>query len=488
MKRKRMRTSVVLLTLTALLAGCSSGAGTGTQAPAANAGANAGANAEAPPADNAAANAGGEAGSGNEGGGGAAAEEPIWTETDMTGTVTFWTFSTFYGDIVKEFNKVFPNIKVNVSAIDFGAMHDKLQTTLAAGKGAPDVAQVEQGQFVRYLKGDVLEDLLQQPYDAGKYKDDTTEYNWVRWMNQDNTKLLGMPWDVTPSVLYYRADIFEELGLPSDPTELGEYIQDPENWLAVEETLAANGKFGTEWRDGPIHWAGDALGYFDKDYNWLRNNDELVKILDVTKRQNQLKATPHISGLFDDKGKALTKSGKLASMVLGSWGARDIAKTFPDQKGKWRASRLPMGISFGGGGSAFIIPKQVPDANKKAAWKFVEFMQRSEDAWKLFMKQSVQPGWKSIAAKDWYAGVTNDYFGGQADYALYTEVAESLQPKKLTTLDGKAWDIWLKGVLEALDKNVDSKTELNKIESEIKRKLGPDIEKLKNEQAAASGS
>ena len=90
-------------------------------------------------------------------------------------------------------------------------LHNKLQTTLAAGKGAPDVALVEQGQFPRYSTGGVSMILLQPPYNAGKYKEEVSEYNWNRWSSIHGSQLLGMPWNVTPSVTYYRADIFEEL-------------------------------------------------------------------------------------------------------------------------------------------------------------------------------------------------------------------------------------------------------------------------------------
>ncbi|MFC5652581.1 ABC transporter substrate-binding protein [Paenibacillus solisilvae] len=480
MKGLRSKGFIFLLVLAFVLSACSSGTpkteGTnnGTNEPAANTTGNA-----AEPADTNAAN---DPKADNKAEEGTAAEKV--TDPNMSGNVTFWTFTAdIYKPIIKEFNKVYPNIKINLVGIDFGGMHDKLQTTLAAGKGAPDVAQVEQGQFPRYLKGDVLEDLLKPPFNAGQYKDDTSEYNWIRWMSQDNSKLYGMPWDVTPGVLYYRADIFEELGIESDPEALAEVIADGDGWINVVETLTANKKYGMEWRDGPVHWAGDVTGYFDKDFNWLRNTDELVQVLDVTKRQNQLKVAPHMSGMYDDKGKALTKSGQLTAMALGSWGARDIAKIFPDQKGKWRATALPLNISVGMGGSTFVFPKQASAANKEASWKFVEWMQFSEEAWKIFVANSVQPGWKSITQLGWYQELKNDYLGGQNDFALYSSLADRIPPRKITALDGKAWDIWLKGVLNALDKNVDSKTTLNNIEDEIKRKLTPEIDKLKKELA-----
>lgn len=401
---------------------------------------------------------------------------------DMKGEITVWAFTDkAFQENAAAFNKEYPNIKVNTVIMDFGAMHDKLQTTLAAGTGAPDVAEVEQGQFPRYMTGNVLEDLLQPPYNAGQYKNDVSKYNWERWMSIDGKKLLGMPWDVTPTVYYYRSDIFEELGLPSEPEDLGTYIQDSENFLNLVQKLKASGKYAFEWKDGPIHWAGDEIGYFDSNMNWLRkaDNEKLVKILDVTKRGAQIGWAPHIGGLFDDKGKQMVKKGDLVGMAVGSWGAREIEKSFPELKGKWRATNLPLDINYGGGGSSFVMPSQ--SKNKEAAWAYIEWSMRSENAWKIWTNYSIEPGWKNIAALPWYSDHKSDYLGGQQDYKFYESLVDKIPVRRLTPLDGKGWEIWLAGVLNAIEKNVDSKTTLQKIQDDAQSKLSPLVEKLKQD-------
>ena len=406
-------------------------------------------------------------------------ENAFVPNSDIKGEITVWSFvEKASNDVAVEFNKEFPNIKVNTVILDFMGLHDKLQTTLAAGSGAPDVAVVEQGQFPRYMTGNVLEDLLQAPYDAGKYKADVSEYNWSRWMSIDGSKLLGMPWDVTPQVYYYRADIFEELGLPSEPEELGEYMQDADNFMNVIQILKANGKYAFEWKDGPIHWAGDELGYFDADMNWLRtaDNEKLIKLLDITKLGAQLGWAPHIGGLFDETGKQMVKSGELVGMALGSWGARELEIAFPELSGKWRATTLPLNINFGGGGSTFVIPAQ--SENKEAAWAYVEWSMRSENAWKVWTSNSIQPGWSNIAALPWYSEHKSEFLGGQEDYKFYEQLVGLIPVKRLTPLDGDGWGIWLEGVLNAIDKNVDSKTTLQQIQDNAKAKLTPKIEKL----------
>lgn len=396
---------------------------------------------------------------------------------DISGQVTMWAFNEkVFEEIGAAFMKEYPNIKVNTVVMPFADLHDKLQTTLAAGSGAPDVAEVEMYQFSRYMTGNVLENLLAEPYNAGQYKDLVSDFNWERWMTPDSKKLLGMPWDMTPGVYYYRADIFEELGLPSDPTELGDYMQDPENWMNLVQVLKANGKYFMEWTDGPIVWAGDEVGYFDGQLNWTRNTDKMVQVMDLTKRGNQLGWAPHI-GYGSDEGKQLVKKGDLVGIVAGSFGAREIANTFPELSGKWRVTRLPAGINVGMGGSSFVMPSQ--GKNKEAAWAYMQWCMRSEEAWKIWTKYSIQPGYKDIAQKDWYINTKNEYLGGQEEYKLYEGLKDSIPVKHLTPIDGKGWEVFIAAVGDALKKNTDSKTVMQKIQEDALAKAAPDIEKFK---------
>ncbi|MEV5026975.1 ABC transporter substrate-binding protein [Paenibacillus sp. LPE1-1-1.1] len=471
--KKMASTFIFMLAMIMLVTACSSGAGTntvnnGTENTPANAGSTNEAATNEPAAENA------ESGD-------AVAKSTV--DPSISGEVTFWTFldnKEKDAALQKAFNEVYPNIKLKTIFVPFADLHDKLQTTLAAGKGAPDVALVEQGQFTRYSTGNVLEDLLQPQYDAGKYQSLVSEYNWNRWSSIDGSKLLGMPWDVTPAVTYYRADIFEELGLPSDPAELGEYIQDPDNFFTLAQTLKANGKYSMEWRDSPVHWLGDSVGYYDSEMNWVRNTDEFVKFLDISKQVNQLKIAPH-DGIYSDKGKQRVKKGESPMYVAGTFGARDLEINFPDQKGKWRATTMPFGLNVGMGGSTFVIPSQ--SGNKDAAWAFVEFITTSEAAWKLWIEQSVQPDYKHITSQEWYINHTNPYLGDQEDYKFYNELASLIPVRRYTRLDGLAWPLWVEGVLAALDKNIDSKTAIQQTQENIENKLKAEKEKLVKELA-----
>ena len=165
------------------------------------------------------------------------------------------------------------------------------------------------------------------------------------------------------------------------------------------------------------------------------DNEKLVKILDATKRGAQIGWAPHIGGLFDDKGKQMVKKGDLVGTAVGSSGAREIEKSFPELKGKWRATNLPLDINYGGGGSSFAMPSQ--SKNKEAAWAYMEWSMHYENAWKIWTNYSIEPGWKNIAALPWYSDHKSDYLGGQQDYNFDESLVDKIPVRRLTPLDGK---------------------------------------------------
>nr|WP_144927385.1 extracellular solute-binding protein [Paenibacillus bovis] len=399
---------------------------------------------------------------------------------ETEGEIDFWTWSPdFYEDMIAEFNKTYPNIKVKLSVMATGELHDKLSTTLAAGSGACDVCMIEVGNFPRFVVGDLLEDLFQPPYDIGRYEDLVPDFIWHQWRSLDGKKMYGIPNGIAPGVWFYREDIYEQMGFPNDPEELGEFLQDEDNFMQMAQTFAANDMYIMEFNDSPFIHMSDMIGYYDNDLNYLRNTNELADMLDLVKKGAQLNWAPHMSGLYSDEGKQLLKQGKLVSLPQGAWAARALSNAVPEQEGKWRATRMPLGNTNTIGGSTYVIPAQ--SNNKEAAWAWLEWLNLSEDAWKIFTQNNLQPAWRHIVETPWYQESTNPFLGDQKANALYAEISE-LTPRRIwTPLDGKTWPIFIDEINKSIANNIDSKTTLQTIENNVMKQLGADIEKLKED-------
>ncbi len=75
-------------------------------------------------------------------------------------TLTWWAWAPQDKQLVTAFEKVYPNIKVNLVNAGTGtAEYTKLQNAIKAGSGVPDIAQVEYYALPQFALGGSLADL-----------------------------------------------------------------------------------------------------------------------------------------------------------------------------------------------------------------------------------------------------------------------------------------------------------------------------------------
>ncbi len=73
--------------------------------------------------------------------------------------LVFWGFATnrnnWYGALAEKYKEeVNPDVNIDIQEIAYQEMHDKVLTTLVAGTGAPDLADIEISRFGQYVKGE----------------------------------------------------------------------------------------------------------------------------------------------------------------------------------------------------------------------------------------------------------------------------------------------------------------------------------------------
>ena len=181
-----------------------------------------------------------------------------------------WSFvdahNEFYGKMVEKWNEQNPDKQLNVtfSTYPYSDMHNKLMMSLQAGSGAPDMCDVEIGQFPNYTGDDTplysLNDAL-APYEA-----DVVQSRLDVYSKEDGTRI-GVPTHVGASVMYWNAELLESYDLDyksvktwDDYTALGEELKEKSNgevfltsvdtggvdwmWIAMAE-------YGEDWTGGP---------------------------------------------------------------------------------------------------------------------------------------------------------------------------------------------------------------------------------------------
>ncbi len=338
--------------------------------------------------------------------------------------------------IIPGFNEKYPNVKVELNFQQTTDHHQQLSTALAAGTGAPDVAMLEQAWVGRYKDGGGFENLLDEPYNAGDLKDDFVQYKWDLATSVDGEKTIGLVWDIGPATLFYRRDVFKEVGLPSEPEEVEKYLSTWDGVLdAAEKVYIPNERWLLPSAFYLYTW-----NYMNRDFY----NDKLELTLDkpgttealeaaITMRKNGWDA--QLPSMWENEATAGLGGGNLCMVVAGCWYGGFLKSWIdPEGAGDWGVSRIPGGIADSNwGGSYLAIPSQ--SKHKGAAWEFVKYALATKEGQNgMFEAVDYFPGYIPAWDDPMY-DEPDPYFGGQKTRQLWVDISKSIQPTFTTLMD-----------------------------------------------------
>lgn len=373
---------------------------------------------------------------------GAAIAEAVEADpTSISGTITVGGWPS--GDdgfkaAMAGFNEKYPNIEVELNFTDTTAHHQALQTALTAGSGAPDVAMVEGAYIAQYKDSKALTDL--NTLGAAELKDDFVAFKWDQAVSSDGSRFVAVPWDLGPTLYYYRTDVFEECGLPTDPDEVAELLSTPEGFLKAAEAVSIPGQ---RWflpsAAYPYQWLFINRDYYDDDLNLVLERDNDLEVLDTCLKIRENGWDMNVD-MWSTEAYAAYQAGTCVTVAAGSWFSGFLKTDIdPDGAGHWGATVLPLGMpATNWGGSFLVIPEE--SQNKEAAWAFVKYMLATAEGQNAMFKAvdyfpAYKPAWD--AAPELYTD-PDDYFGGQAPNSIATKIAADVPVVNNTIMDTTA--------------------------------------------------
>lgn len=366
------------------------------------------------------------------------------------------------------FNEKYPNVKVELVFTDTTSHHQSLQSALVAGSGAPDVAMVEGAYISQYRDSLALCDL--NTLGAAELKDDFVEFKWNQAISSDGKRMVAIPWDLGPTLYYYRTDVFEEVGLPTDPDEVAQLMSTWDGVLKVAEAVSIPGE---RWflpsAAYPYQWMFINRDYFDENLNLqlVRDGDlECLKAcLAIRKNGWDMNVD-----MWSGEAYAAYAAGTCVSVAAGSWFSGFLKTDIdPEGSGHWGATVLPGGMpATNWGGSFLVIPEQ--SQNKEAAWAFVKYMLATSEGQNAMFKAvdyfpAYIPAWSE--APELYTA-PDEYFGGQAPNSIATKIAADV-PVVYNTI----MDVTAEGYLYS---SFNAGAEAGETPEQIRERLGRDIE------------
>jgi multiple sugar transport system substrate-binding protein len=323
-----------------------------------------------------------------------------------------------------------------------GDYHRELQASIAAGRGAPDVAMIEEAWVGRYKDDAGFENLLEAPYNANTLKNDFVEFRWNMATSVDGKQMIGLVWDIGPACFFYNRQVFASVGLPTEPGDVEKHLS---TWEGVLDAARKVYIPGQRWF---VPNAADVFGmifmnrdFYDAKLNLVLERPGVMEALNaaMTIRRNGWDANV---GLWDNETYGYVGGDQLAGLAAGCWYGGFLKSWIaPDGAGKWGICRLPAGIADSNQGGSFLaIPSQ--SGNKDAAWKFIRFALATAKAQNtIFETVDYFPGFRP-AWNDPLYNEADPYFAGQKTRTLWADIANNVRPTPYTLMDSTTeWEL-----------------------------------------------
>lgn len=342
-------------------------------------------------------------------------------------TLTLWYWNRSIDDnLIQSVQKQFPGIRINAQKIG-GDFKSKLKTTLAAGSGGPDIVAFNDWVTELFPSADRFYDL----YDlgAGDIEQDYLDWKWKLGVTPEG-KMIALPMDTGPTALFYRADLFEQAGLPSDPEEVHKLMGTWDDYFAAGQKLqeALGGKVKLTDNIGNIYTQVNAQSdkiYFDKNENFIGEDpsSSMKKAWDLAVKASQMGLLANAS-TFSSEWNAAANNGKIASFVGAVWCKEILMQAAPDTSGKWRVARAPGGDGNNGGSFLAIMKTS---KHPQEAFDVIKWLQNPENQVTSFKEINLFPSAKKALDSD-VMKQKEAFFGGQVTGEIFSESARNVKP------------------------------------------------------------
>ena len=332
--------------------------------------------------------------------------------------VRFWAMGRegeVVAQLIPEFERLNPGIRVEVQQIPFISAHEKLLTAFA-GDATPDVSQLGSSWVAEMVALGALE-----PLDARLRSSPAIDpRDYFQGPMRGNVvagRTWGLPWYADTRLLFYRSDLLHAAGFSAPPASWAEWLRA----MRAIKARAAPGDYAIllpineyepllalalQQRE-PLLRDGDRYGNF-RSPGFTRASDFYFGLF----REGLAPplSNTQISNVHDEFAR-----GRFAFYISGPWQIGEFQRRLPpERQGDWMTAPLPgpngPGASIAGGSSLVIFARS---AHKDAAWRLIEYLSRPDVQLRFFEESGDLPArrsvWRApILARDRYAAAFRD--------------------------------------------------------------------------------
>lgn len=357
---------------------------------------------------------------------GCGGDETTGEDEEVTLTMQGASIESFI-ELAERYEEENPNVTIHTEELNMDDHHNNLFTALSAGEGAPDIATVENSEMDGFQEaGPAFANLYE--LGAEEVEDDYLDWVWEIAENEEGDYLFGIPTDIAPMAMFYRTDVFEEAGLPTDPEEVAEEIDTWDDYLDAAETL--QDEADTTIVDYPYLVTNALKGqmpemYFDEETEDLILEEEpyMREVYDFTV---EMIDEGYIDSVDPEtpEGAQAQRDGNSGTLLAPAWQQGVIQDNAPDAT-EWRVAPLPGDESANWGGSYLTIPAE--SEHQEEAYEFITWALSPENQLEAFNIAGGLPSTPETYEMDDFESYESDYFGGQNTAEIFADEAEDIE-------------------------------------------------------------
>ena len=353
--------------------------------------------------------------------------------TDLKGTITCWTWTAkAIQFITPEFQKMYPNINVEVTPMSWSDAHDKVFVAIASGSGAPDLLTIDSAYIQKFIEQGGLVDMtdyvttVKNKFPAYKIANDS----------DSNGHIFGVPFDCGPVGYYYQKGLVDKYKITL-PNTWAEFI-------ALGKSLKSKGVFmntvsiAGAAMDPSLHGEVGFHSLLTQQQGGAYFDASLKPTLDT---KESITAMKLIKQMVDTGVSANVEQGSPAywdmynkSQVLGvtsaAWFVNDLndyVTTDMPGYGNWRVARMPAFVKGGVratnlGGSELAIATQTSDEQQQMAMAFIKFACASLEGARAHAGYGEFPAFLPAYPTDIVQNKTFPMLGDQKVYKLFAQI------------------------------------------------------------------
>lgn len=371
--------------------------------------------------------------------------------------------------IVDAYNK--SQNKVHVETVilpqDANAVHDDFVNKLASGDTSVDVMALDVVYVAEFASADWLEDL-------GQYFDKSTQDKYLSGTIEGatyNGKLVAFPWFTNASVLFYRKDVLDKLGVKQPPTtyqgwmDLAEKAKDVNGVKYLASFQAAQAEaLVCNWVEYVWNNGGDVLDASGAPVVNSANDVEATQIMkDFVKKY----APEGVITYKEPESEQVFLDGK--SLFIRDWSGFWNTANAEGSKvaGKIAATSLPVGPNGKDphsalGGLDLVVNKSIDNEHKTAAVDFLKYMVSADTQKQMTLISAQPPVLKSV-----YQDA--DVLKAIPFYKDFYGIIENGKSRPMSPKYAKVSDAIQRNIHKALGGEVEVKAALDQLQSEIQQ-------------------